>query len=265
MPAPTINVLTGVSWIKYEKLIRHWERRSQCTSCSFHKKTSIFILRLYFTTLLLRFLLFLHCTGVSTRVLYFIIRKENKKRKHLLFNAAISCLRERGTTKQIERGNARERDHWDAALMSRECLYTHCLIPCVIFILQVQVILPTTTIFDFSSSTLPHCVLLFPPGLYLVASLQAAYTSIVFAERERERETPQGSAFTCRVLLLPHLPPLSLSLSLSHIHTTNQYSALPLFLFLLIPLLFSSSFLPTQSLSRSPSFLLSVPQPTTAA
>lgn len=58
MPEPAINVLTRVSWIKNEKVIRHREQKSQCTLSSFayftpqHTHPPFFALRLYFTTLL---------------------------------------------------------------------------------------------------------------------------------------------------------------------------------------------------------------------
>lgn len=63
---------------------------------------------------------------------------------------------------------------------------------------------------------------------------------------------------TCRVLPPPdHCP------SPSHTHATNQYSAPPLYLYLLVPPCFSPPLHPSRSLSLSltvsPSFLISVP------
>lgn len=94
MPEPAINVLTRVSWIKNEKVIRHREQKSQCTLSSFayftpqHTHPPFFALRLYFTTLCFRFAVFLMLywsiipsSPVSTLnpvAFYFYLRKKKQ-------------------------------------------------------------------------------------------------------------------------------------------------------------------------------------------
>lgn len=139
----------------------------------------IFTLRLYFTTLRFRFPLFLHCTGVSSPPhppLTF------PQKKNLLSNAAVARVRER--KKSIRR------DCGDATLMSMECLCTQCLIPCVIFMVQVQVIPPILP--SFNSLAILHTHSLFVssslPIWRVPVNFSAGYMSIILqVEREGER------------------------------------------------------------------------------
>lgn len=161
---------------------------------------------------------FLHCTGVSSPspaqpcCLNFFPRKKN-----LLSNAAAVSVRDRKRQRDRYLQRKKEGRIGDAALMFRECLCTHCLISCVIFILQVQVILPTVPSFNSLATPLtmsPSISSSLP--IRSASSLCAGYMRIIL-QIERVRERPQSSAaFTCRVLLMPHLsssppPPLSFS------------------------------------------------------
>lgn len=112
------------------------------------------------------------------------------------------------------------------------------------FFLQVQMILPAimllfTLLLRLSCSP-------FPSGHYLVISLRGGYREIISRWKEREKD-PMGFSVHLQTTSPTSLPPWHHP-TLSQ--TTNQYSALPLFLFLLIHLsFFPSSFLPTQSRS----------------
>lgn len=124
------------------------------------------------------------------------------------------------------------------------------------FFLQVQMILPAImllfTLLRLSCGP-------FPSGHYLVISLCGGYREIISRWKEREKD-PMGFSVHLQTTSPTSLPPW-------HHHTLpqtpNQYSALPLFLFLLIHLSFflPFSFLPSHALSFFPlSLSLILPQ-----
>lgn len=90
----------------------------------------------------------------------------------------------------------------------------------------------------------------FPSGHYLVISLRGGYREIISRWKEREKD-PMGFSVHLQTTSPTSLPPWHHP-TLSQ--TTNQYSALPLFLFLLIHLSFflPLSFLPSHALSFFP-------------